>query len=106
MRTPASSVRTSASYRPDATVPAVARSPIRRLRVACTAACASGAITPTTGTESDSCSSGSAAAVAVLHATRISFTPCVSRYAPISCAKRATSGSSRGPYGRRAASPR
>ena len=33
-------------------------------------------ITPTTGTESDSCSPGSAADVAALQATRISFTPC------------------------------
>ena len=49
--------------------PAVASSPIRRLRVACTAACASGVITPTTGTSSSSCSCGSAAEVAALQAT-------------------------------------
>ena len=105
-RAPASSVRTSASYRPDSTVAFVASRPIRRFRVACTAAWASGVITPTTGTESDSWSSGSAAAVAELHATRISFTPCSSRYEPISWAKRATSGRGRGPYGSRAPSPR
>ena len=79
-RTPASSVRTSccvaARRRPS---PAVASRPIRRLRVACTAACASGVITPTTGTASSSCSCGSAADVAALQATTISFTPCASR---------------------------
>ena len=64
---------------------------MRRLRVACTAACASGAITPTTGTRSSVWSSGSAAAVAELHATTTSFTPRASRYAPISRAKRRTS---------------
>src|SRR6266576_1825926 len=36
---------------------------MRRFRVACTAACASGVMTPTTGTASSSCSRGSAAEV-------------------------------------------
>ena len=53
---------------------------MRRLRVAWTAACASGAITPTTGTRSSVWSSGSAAAVAELHATTTSLTPRASRY--------------------------
>ena len=44
---------------------------MRRLRVACTAACASGVITPTIGTSSRSWSSGSAAEVAALHAATI-----------------------------------
>ncbi len=79
---------------------------MRRLRVACTAACASGVITPTTGTESSSWSCGSAADVAVLHATTMSFTSCASRNAPISRAKPRTSSSGRGPYGSRAWSPR
>ena len=48
---------------------------MRRLRVARTAACASGVITPTTGTVERSCSAGSAAEVAALQATTISFTP-------------------------------
>ena len=48
---------------------------MRRLRVACTAACASGTITETTGTASCSCRSGSAAEVAVLQATTTIFTP-------------------------------
>ena len=95
-----------------ATVAFVASRPIRRLRVACTAACASGVITPTTGTDSDSCSSGSAAAVAELHATRISFTPCPSRYAadlvgeaaPPRAAAAARTGAGRRRRGRR--SPR
>src|SRR5262249_33630252 len=65
-----------------------------------------GAITPTTGTSSDDWRAGSAAEVAALHATTISFTPWRSRYPPISCAKRAISPSGRGPYGRRAWSPR
>ena len=78
-RAPASSVRTSSSYRPDSTVAFVANRPIRRLRVACTAAWASGVITPTTGTDSDSWSSGSAADVAALHAAKTSLTPWTSR---------------------------
>ena len=53
----------------------VASRPTRRFRVAWTAACASGVITPTTGTSSSSCSCGSAAEVAVLHALTTSFTP-------------------------------
>ena len=61
------------------TVACVARRPIRRLRVACTAACASGVITPTTGTSSSSCSCGSAAEVAALQATSTSFTSCAAR---------------------------
>src|SRR5579862_5862943 len=56
---------------------------MQRERVACTAARASGVITPTTGTASSACSCGSAADVAVLHATTISFTSCASRKAPI-----------------------
>jgi hypothetical protein len=88
------------------TVASVASTPIRRFRVDCTAACASGVITPTTGTLSSDWRSGSAADVAALHATTISLTPCVSSHAPISCAKRLISGSGRGPYGRRAPSPR
>ena len=64
---------------PPSTVAAVASRPTRRLRVACTAACASGVITPTTGTASSSCSRGSAAEVAALHATTMSFTSCCSR---------------------------
>ena len=79
---------------------------MRRLRVACTAACASGTITETTGTASCSCRSGSATEVAVLHATTTIFTPWRSRYTPISCAKRRTSPLVRGPYGSRAWSPR
>src|SRR5437588_704706 len=70
-------------------------SPTRRLRVACTAACASGAITPTTGTRSSSWSCGSAAEVAALQATRTSFTPWVLRKPPISSAKRRISASGR-----------
>ena len=79
---------------------------MRRLRVACTAACASGVITPTTGTRSSVWSSGSAADVAELHATTIELHACASRYAPISRAKRRISASGRGPYGSRAPSPR
>ena len=52
---------------------------MRRFRVVCTAACASGVITPTIGTSSRSWSSGSAAEVAALHAATTSFTPCASR---------------------------
>ena len=51
---------------------------MRRLRVACTAACASGVITPTTGTASCDWRSGNAAEVAALQATTISLTPCPS----------------------------
>ena len=50
-------------------MPCVASSPTRRLRVACTAACASGEITPTAGTASSSCSCGKAAEVAWSFAT-------------------------------------
>ena len=46
-----------------------------RFRVAWTAARASGASTPTTGTERRSWSSGRAAAVAELQAATISLTP-------------------------------
>src|SRR5215218_5349964 len=56
----------------------------RRLRVVRTAAWASGVITPTTGTPSSSCSCGSAADVAALHAATTSLTPCVSRKCPSS----------------------
>ena len=52
---------------------------VKLVLVACTAAWASGTITDTTGTDSSSCKSGSAAAVAVLHATTTIFTPCTSR---------------------------
>ncbi len=52
---------------------------MRRFRVVCTAAWASGVITPTIGTSSRSCSSGSAAEVAALQAATTSFTPCASR---------------------------
>ena len=52
---------------------------MRRFRVVCTAACASGVITPTIGTSSRSWSSGSAADVAALHAATTSFTPWASR---------------------------
>ena len=52
---------------------------MRRFRVACTAACASGTITETTGTASCSCRSGSATEVAVLQATTTIFTPWRSR---------------------------
>src|SRR5438876_1208387 len=83
-------------------VAGVASSPTLRFRVACTAAWASGVITPTTGTDSSSWSCGSAADVAALQATRISFTSCASRKPPISAAKRRISASGRGPYGRRA----
>jgi hypothetical protein len=70
---------------------------MRRLRVACTAACASGVITPTTGTSSSSCNRGRAAEVAVLHAFTTSFTPCDWRKPAISVANRRTSSSGRGP---------
>ena len=43
---------------------------------------------------------------AAVQATRISFTPCCSSQPPISCEKRRISGKGRGPYGRRAPSPR
>ena len=79
---------------------------MRRLRVACTAACASGVSTPSTGTLSADCSWGSAADVAVLHATTMSLTSWVSRNAPISRANVRTSASGRGPYGSLAWSPR
>ncbi len=77
--TPASSARTSSAYRPLATVASVASRPIRRLRVASTAACASGARTPMTGTSRRRWRSGSAAAVAELQAATTSFTPWRSR---------------------------
>ena len=48
---------------------------------------------------SRSWSSGSAAAVAELHATTTSFTSCASSQPPISSAKRRISSSGRGPYG-------
>ena len=51
------------------------------------------------GRRSSVWSSGSAAAVAELQATTTSFTPCASRKAPISRAKRRSSPSGRGPYG-------
>ncbi len=78
-RTPASSAATSCSYLPASTVPAVASRPTRRFRVACTAACASGVITPRTGTARLAWSSGRAAEVAVLQATTTIFTPSPSR---------------------------
>ena len=79
---------------------------MRRFLVARTAAWASGASTPMTGTASCRWRSGSAAAVAELHAATMSFTPCPSRYPAISAAKRRISSSGRGPYGSRAPSPR
>ncbi len=48
---------------------------MRRFRVARTAAAASGAITPITGTSSADWSAGSAAKVAALQAITIRFTP-------------------------------
>jgi hypothetical protein len=77
-----------------------------RFRVAWTAACASGASTPSTGTRSSSCSSGNAAAVAELQAATTIFTSCASSQPAISREKRRISSSGRGPYGSRAASPR
>ena len=64
------------------TVACVAMRPTRRLRVVRTAACASGVITPTTGTWSSSWSCGSEAEVAALQAATTSFTPCPSRNRP------------------------
>ena len=73
---------------------------MRRLRVARTAAAASGAITPMTGTASEAWSAGSAAEVAALQATTISFTPCALEVARRSRARSgAISASGRGPYG-------
>ncbi len=66
---------------------------MRRARVVCTAACASGVTTPITGSEKVRCSAGSAAAVAVLQATTTSFTPCSSSQAVISEAKARSSAS-------------
>ena len=71
--------------------------PIRRFRVAWTAARASGARTPTTGTASRYCSVGSAAAVAELQAATISLTPSSRRYEAISSAKRRISRCRPGP---------
>src|SRR5262245_10590012 len=63
-------------------------------------------MTPTTGTVRSSWSCGIEAEVAALQATTISFTSWPSRKPPISRAKRLISASGRGPYGRRAWSPR
>ena len=79
------------------TVAWVASRPMRRLRVARTAAAASGAITPTTGTESDDWSAGSAAEVAALQATTISFTPWRLEVAGDLVREPAISASGRGP---------
>ena len=87
--------------------PCVASSPIRRLRVAWTAACASGVITPTTGTDSDSWSSGSAAEVA-----RVARDEDQLHALPLEVARRSRARSApppaavAGPYGSRAPSPR
>ena len=105
-RAPASRACTTSSYRPLATVASVASRPIRRFRVAWTAAWASGTSTPTIGTASDSCRAGRAADVAALHAATISLTPLCSRYEAISYAYRRISSCGLGPYGQRALSPR
>ena len=79
----------------------VAITPTRRVRVACTAACASGVITPISGTANSRWRPGSAEAVAALHATTISFTSSAARWAATSWAKRAITSAGFGPYGNR-----
>src|SRR6185295_15420675 len=87
-----------------ATVASVAITPIRRVRVACTAAWASGVITPISGTSNSRCRSGSAAAVAELHATTSSLTSRAARWLAISCAYRLITSGGLVPYGKRAGS--
>ncbi len=75
----------------------VAMTPMRRSRVACTAARAPGMTTPTIGVENEACSCGSAAAAAELHATMMSFTPRSIRAWAAAKASRRTSASGFGP---------
>ncbi len=93
-------------YEPERTVASVASRPMRRLRVAWTAAWASGPITPITGVATCCCSHGRTAAVAVLHATTISFTPSASSQRAIASARRRSSSSVFSPYGKKAVSPK
>ena len=79
---------------------------MRRLRVAWTAAWASGPITPITGMATCRCSHGSTAAVAVLHATTISFTPWSASQRAMARERRRSSSSDFSPYGKNAVSPK
>ncbi len=80
-----------------AKVPSVLITAIRPLRVASTAACAPGAITPTMGTSNRSRAACSAAAVAVLQAITTSFTSSPTRCSMILSANSRTSCWYRGP---------
>ena len=95
--TPASWAWTIRGYEPERTVASVASSPIRRLRVAWTAAWASGPITPISGVATSRCSQGSTDAVAVLQATTISLTSCTSSQRAIASARRRSSSTALSP---------
>ena len=71
--------------------------PMRRSRVACTAARAPGMTTPTMGVENEACSCGKAAAAAELQATTISLTPRRVSASAAAKASRRTSDSGLGP---------
>jgi hypothetical protein len=71
------------------------------LRLTCTAARASGVITPISGTANSRWSSGSAADVAALQATTTSLVSSAARWVAISCAKRRIVAAGLGPYGNR-----
>src|SRR3954469_13388958 len=106
-----STAASASAYAPLATVAVVASRPIRPLRVAATAATASGRTTASTSMPSVVSiirrrSAGSAAAVAVLHATTRSFTDRAMSSSAISTQKRSSSPGERSPYGKRAVSPR
>ena len=79
---------------------------MRRLRVAWTAAWASGPITPIRGVATSCCSQGSTEAVAVLQATTISLTPCASSQRAMASARRRSSSTVFSPYGKNAVSPK
>src|SRR3954447_5152539 len=101
----------ASAYAPLSTVAGVASRPIRPLRVAATAPTASGRTTASTSTPSVVSiirrrRAGSAAAVAVLHATTSSFTDRAISSSAISTQKRSSSPGERSPYGKRAVSPR
>jgi hypothetical protein len=92
-------------YARERTVPSVAITPTTP-EVRSTAARAPGSTTPITGIGSCARSAGSAAAVAVLHATTSIFTPRPNRCRAASSEYRTTVAGDLVPYGTRAESPR
>ena len=99
-------VETARSYAPEATVAAVASTPMRPTFVAATAARALGSMTPRMGRSNSTRRRSGATALTVLHAMTMAFTPRPARYRVHPMAYFTTVSGARVPYGTRAVSPR